>query len=157
MATNPLGLQLSGDLQVDLDQAFVNLQYLRDSLPQVTTLTADLLFNSATFAPISNQLSFPISSRVGFEAYILMDKWTSGSPSNHKVSVTGPAAPGLLAYTVTEEQWISGWDDTGIFSHGIFKVKGVCEPSIPGLLQITAKTAGTHTVFRGSHLIITLL
>jgi hypothetical protein len=156
MATNPLGLQRSGDLQTDLDLIFANLQYLRDSLPQTTALTSNVFHSSgAGFTPISKELSFPISSRVFFEAYILMDAYLSEVPSASLLAMRGPAAANI-AYRVESGGTFTGWDRSSNVSNFYFyRIQGMCEPSVPGLLQVTLQ--GTRTVFRTSHLTVSLL
>lgn len=156
MATNPLGLQRSGDLQTDLDLIFANLQYLRDSLPQTTALSTDTFVNSpSSYTPISNELSLPVSSRVFFEAYILMDAYLSEVPSANLLAMRGPAAANI-AYRAESGLTYTGWDrGSSVSNFYLYRIHGMCEPSAPGLLQVTLQ--GIRTVYRTSHLTVSLL
>lgn len=156
MVTNPLGLQRSGDVQTDLDLIFANLQYLRDSLPQTTALSADTFISSPSgYSPISAELSFPISSRVLFEAYILMDAHLTETPSSKLLAMRGPVAANI-AYRVEQGGTFTGWDrSASVSGFHLYRIYGMCEPQVPGLLQVTL--SGSCTVLRTSNLTITLL
>jgi hypothetical protein len=101
-------------------------------------------------------LSFPISSRVFFEAYILTDTYASEVPSLNILAMTGPASS-LIAYRIEQGLTQTGWDRASASTAFLYRIQGICEPSASGLLQVTYQTLGPRTVFRGSHLTVSLL
>lgn len=152
MATNPVGLYRSRDIQTDLDLIFENLQYLRDTLPKTTSLGADKSINFPAFAPIDNNLSYPIKALVKFEGVVLV-KLDPGIA----ISITGPSF-NYLRYELSQPvvSYIM-WNSATTGLYGLYKISGFCEPSVPGILSLTAQTSGTVTISALSHLTVTEL
>lgn len=153
MANNPLGLQQSGVVQLDLDLLFANLQYLRDALPQTTVLGVDTTITTSPHQAIHNNLSVPIQSRVKFDALILVK-----SDPGIDVAVSGPAFNYLrYEYSHPITTYVA-YNNATTGLYGWYRISGVCEPSAPGILSVTANTSGVPVVISAlSHLTITLL
>jgi hypothetical protein len=154
MATNPLGLYRSGDSITDLDAAFDNLQYLRDSLPQISILGTQLTFVSDSYLPLSNKLAARISSRVRFEASVYLNAPDVGC----LLSVNGPDVNYLRYEVSAPASSYRTWNSGGTQLKTLYRLVGVCEPSVPGLLQVTMYTDSVSvSVHPLSNLVITLL
>jgi hypothetical protein len=153
MANNPLGLQRSMDLQLDLDILFANLQYLRDSLPQTTTLGVDTIITTSPYQAIHNNLSLPIHSRVKFDALILVK-----SDPGIDVAISGPSFNYLrYEYSHLITTYVA-YNNAATGLYGWYRISGVCEPSTPGILVVTANTSGVPVLISAlSHLTLTLL